>query len=735
MQRIAFSKLIGIYLLASSTLVMLGWYFHVSSLVNLIPDNVHPIAFNSAFLFFLSGVALIYPRLRSLLGLFITLFASITLSQNYFHFDMGLDKVFVAPWLPDQQSFSGRMAENSALAFVFAGLAMFLFSYKKSRLVAILLQVTIFTLLLLSISSLIAYLFQIENIYSVWYQKTRMSLHTAVDISLIGMALWSKWNKSKEFRLFYNNELDKKIIILSLITMISIILFTAFSLSIQPLSISGTKNNIMQFILLSLVIGITLFLIQLLQLVNKISRSQKNLSLQNDRSQTTHEQLSNTAYRDTLTGLINRRKLEEVINEALSIAQRKKTQFALLYLDLDHFKNINETASHEAGDELLKVVAKRLKNILRENDIIARIGGDKFAIMVTEVTGSTITIIANKILNTILAPIVIKGNEHYITLSIGISVYPDDGQDFQTLFKNASLALSRAKEQGRNNYQFSTHEMTTVAQEKITKQNALNQAFVKNEFYLEYQPYLNLQTGRVAGIETFIRWDHEKYGVASIDEIYNIAGDTGLIKLLNQWMLSVGCQKIKEWQDQGFAPLIFTFQLPLKYLKHVSLKDDILMTLQENNFAPRDLEISIKENYFNQESLITIKNIQSLKKVGVQLSIDHFGKTNSSLEYLKQFGIDKIKIDNSFIHQLPQNKSYCEIISAIIAIANKLAIKSFASGVETKEQFEWLTKEKCTEVQGDYFCPPQSAEATLKFLKDFTDKSISEETAGVTPDA
>lgn len=735
MQRIAFSKLIGILLIASSAIVMLGWYLHTSSLVNFLPGTINPMVFNSALLFLLSGVAIIYRKIRFILGALIALFAAATLSQNYFNYQLGIDNIFASAWLPDHFSLSGRMAENNALAFIFAGFAMMLFSYKKNRLGAILLQVSIFTVLILGISSIVGYLFNFENLY-IWYQKTSMSSQAALGISLLGLALWSIWSKGKEFENFYQNELDKKILILSLTVMISVILFTAFVLLLQPLSLVETKKNLLPFILLSLVIGMSLFFLQLLPLVKKISRSQKSLLIKNHRLQTSKEQLSRAAYRDTLTGLINRRKLEESVNEILSVAQRKKTHFALFFLDLDYFKNINDTAGHEAGDELLKVVAKRLKNILRENDIIARIGGDEFVIVIMDVTGSTIAIIANKILNTILAPIIIKGNEQYITLSIGISVYPDDGSDFTTLIKNADLALYRAKEQGRNNYQFCTHEMTTVAQEKIAKQNAINQAFVKNEFYLEYQPSLNLQTGRISNIEVFVRWQHEKYGSVSSDEIYALAVETGLIKLLNQWILNVGSQQVKEWQEAGFAPLMLSMQLPLKQFKYASLKDDILLTLQENNFATRDLEITIQEeNFNNQESTLTMKNIQNLKRLGIQVSIDNFGKGSSSLDYLKKFGIDKIKIDTGFINKLPQDTHALEIISAIIAMANKLAIKSFASGVNTKEQFDLLAKEKCTEIQGLYFCPPQSAEATLQFLKEFTDKSISEETADVRPDA
>jgi diguanylate cyclase (GGDEF)-like protein len=734
MQRIAFSKLIGLLLIASGGIVMLGWCLHVNSLVNFLPESINPMVFNAALLFFLSGIALIYRKIRFFLGVFIALFSAATLSQNYFNFQLGIDNIFATAWLPDQPVSSGRMAENNALAFIFAGLAMILFSYKKNRLGAILLQVSIFTVLILGISALLGYLFNFENLY-LWYQKTSMSFQAAIGITLLGLALWSIWSKGKEFREFYHNELDKKIVILSLTIMISVILFTVFALLLQPLSLVETKKNLLPFILLSLVIGMSLFFLQLVPLVKKISRSRKSLLIANHRLQTSKEQLSKAAYRDTLTGLINRRKLEESVNDILLVSQRKKTQFALFFLDLDHFKNTNDTAGHEAGDELLKVVAKRLKNILRENDVIARIGGDEFVIVITDVTGSTIAIIANKILNTILAPIIIKGLEHYITFSIGISVYPDDGTDFATLIKNADLALYRAKEQGRNNYQFCTHEMTTVAQEKIAKQSAINQAFVKNEFYLEYQPYLNLQTGRISGIDVFVRWQHEKYGLVTSDEIYAIAVETGLIKLLNQWILNVACQQVKEWQELGFAPLMLSVKFPLSQFKYVSLKEDILLTLQEANFAARDLELSIQEENFNQEAMITMKNIQNLKKLGMQVSIDNFGKGSSSLDYLKKVGIDKIKIDNSFISKLPHDSHALEIVSAIIAMANKLAVKSFASCVDTKEQFDLLVKEKCTELQGFYFCPPKTAEATLKFLKEFTDKSISEETAGAAPDA
>jgi len=430
------------------------------------------------------------------------------------------------------------------------------------------------------------------------------------------------------------------------------------------------------------------------------------------------EQLRHLAYHDALTGLYNRNSLERKAQEILTNASRHEHGFALIFLDLDRFKNINDTMGHDAGDSLLQIVAQRLKNKIRTTDIIARVGGDEFVLILSELNQvDKISNVIRNILAHLLQPISIKGHEIYVTTSIGISVYPYDGIDVQTLMKNADLALYRSKELGRNNFQFCTLEMTTKAQQKMARQNALVQAMARDEFVLYFQPKLNLATQAVSGVEALLRWHNPEYSNVNASEIIHLAEETGLIIPLNEWVFQSACLQVKAWHQAGMMPLSVSVNLSGKQFKQANFVENLLTMLDTLEFPSQYLELDITEGLIMEDPEYILPVLLSLKEKGISVAIDDFGTGYSSLDYLRRFSIDKIKIDRKFIQKLTIDPASTSVVSAIIAMSNKLGIKTVAEGVETKVQYEFLTQEKCTEIQGYYISPPADAETIFKFLK------------------
>ncbi len=430
------------------------------------------------------------------------------------------------------------------------------------------------------------------------------------------------------------------------------------------------------------------------------------------------ERLRHMAYHDPLTGLANRNKLEQSLNHIVAAARRHQQGFALLFLDLDRLKNINDTIGHDAGDLLLQIIAERLRNTVRTTDMVARLGGDEFVLLINDVKKTeSVAQIAQKILDNVLQVITIKGKELYITTSIGISIYPYDGQTIQALMKNADLALYRAKEHGRNNYQFYTVEMTSKAQEKLGLQNTLAQALVKNEFTLNYQPKMEIATRRITGIEALLRWKNKDYGLIMPDEIINLAEETGLIIPVSKWVLKTACHQLKKWHEMGFSALTVAINCSARQFKQGSFVDEILQVLSETGISSSSIEIEITESTIMQDPENTIRVLYELKDLGVQIAIDDFGTGYWSLSNLRRLSVDKIKIDKTFIHQVTADETSAAIVRAMIAMVNKLGIRSIAEGVETQEQFNFLANEGCTEIQGYYLTQPLAEELMTTFLQ------------------
>ena len=467
--------------------------------------------------------------------------------------------------------------------------------------------------------------------------------------------------------------------------------------------------------------GDVLWVVTILSLIRDINDNPlyfivqvQNITLQKK----AEERLRHMAYHDPLTSLANRNQLEQFITHILATARRHQQEFALMFLDMDRFKNINDTIGHEAGDMLLQVVAERLRGAVRTTDLVARLGGDEFVLVITDVKqAESVALIAQKILDSVLKVIVIKGQELYITTSIGISLYPHDGQNMQALMKNADLALYRAKEHGRNNYQFYTSEMTSHAQEKMSLQNALGHALVKNEFLLHYQPKMDIKTRTIIGVEAFLRWKNEAYGTITPGEIIALAEETGLIILVSEWVLKTACQQLKKWRSEGHLDLTIAVNCSARQFRQTSFADDILKIINEVGIPPELLEIEVTESTIMQDPENTLRILYALKDLGIKIAIDDFGTGYWSLANLRRLSVDRIKIDKTFIKQVTSDETSAIITRAIIAMANKLGIKSIAEGVENREQYDFLVKEGCTEVQGYYLTQPLSDEAMTRFLK------------------
>ena len=430
------------------------------------------------------------------------------------------------------------------------------------------------------------------------------------------------------------------------------------------------------------------------------------------------EQVRYMAYYDGLTGLPNRALFKEQLNYLISHAHRKKTNIVIMFLDLDRFKFINDTLGHAAGDELLKETAIRLKKIVREDDMVVRMGGDEFVLLFPEVSREeNISKLAQKVLNAFKDSFMINGHEIFISTSIGISLYPYDGEDLNQLIKNADTAMYRAKELGRDNYQFYTESMNARALERLEMENNLRRALEKEELYLAYQPRMDLKTKEVLGVEALIRWNHPSLGLVSPVDFIPIAEETGLILSIGEWVLLTACKQAKAWHDMGYHNLRISVNISAVQFQKQDLVEVIRKVLDVTKLKPHLLELEITENMIMKNTGRTVKMIQILKSMGVKISIDDFGTGFSSLSYIKEFNTDSLKIDKSFVKDIGKNTNGESIINAIISMAHSLEMIVVAEGVETEQQLEFLSSKNCNEVQGFLFSRPIRADEIVLFLE------------------
>lgn len=435
----------------------------------------------------------------------------------------------------------------------------------------------------------------------------------------------------------------------------------------------------------------------------------------------TQLQLEKLAFYDTLTGLANRRLFRNRLDHVISNLARDNSKLGLILIDLDHFKNVNDTLGHDSGDALLTIIAERLQECVRASDTVARLGGDEFAIILPS-TGSSLSIsqVAEKIIHTVKKTITLNETEIHITASLGIATAPNDGKDAQTLIKHADLALYRAKDQGRDNYNFFTAELNKELNQHLKMVNELRHAIHNNEFNLEYQPQVDLESHRLTGMETLLRWHPKGKSPIAPADFIPVAEETGLIIPIGRWVISEACKTIHKLQFNRCISkdVVITINLSVKQFRDEQLVSFLAEKICENNIQPENVEIELTETVLMENLDDVIATLHAIKALGVMISIDDFGTGYSSMSYLQRLPLDILKVDRTFVKEIPENKDDMEIATAVIAMAHSLGYKVVAEGVETIEQLNFLKQCDCDQGQGYYFSKPLPFEALLQYCHD-----------------
>jgi diguanylate cyclase (GGDEF)-like protein/PAS domain S-box-containing protein len=429
------------------------------------------------------------------------------------------------------------------------------------------------------------------------------------------------------------------------------------------------------------------------------------------------ERVRHLAHHDFLTDLPNRVLLNDRIAQAISHAERNRSQVAVLFLDLDRFKNVNDSLGHSVGDKLLQEVARRLRSCMRASDTVSRQGGDEFVILMPDVADpADIARGAQKILDAVASLYSIDGHELNTTPSIGISVYPNDGEDVDTLLKNADAAMYHAKESGRNNYQFFTQDMNTRALERLSLERSLRRAVEREELRLHYQPQYEVSTGRIVGVEALVRWQHPDFGLIPPGRFIHFAEDINLIRDLGKWVLHEACRQGCAWQAQGLPAVRMAVNISAIQFNDPDFPGTVLAALRATGLEARHLELELTETIIMQDVGRATNSLEQLKTLGLELAIDDFGTGYSSLSYLKRFPIDLLKIDQSFVRDITTDNDDAAITSAIIALTHNLGLRTIAEGVETTEQLKFLESRGCDEVQGFLFSRPLAPDECTDLL-------------------
>jgi diguanylate cyclase (GGDEF)-like protein/PAS domain S-box-containing protein len=431
------------------------------------------------------------------------------------------------------------------------------------------------------------------------------------------------------------------------------------------------------------------------------------------------EKVAYMAQFDALTGLPNRNLFQDRLVQAMALAKRNDWPMAVLFIDLDRFKLVNDTLGHSAGDKLLKEAAERLRTCIRGSDTVGRLGGDEFAAILSELSiPSDAGLVAQKFIDVLRRPFDLDGKETYVSASIGITVYPADSDSSEALIMNADAAMYRAKEQGRNNYQYFTRDMNERALQRVHMEAALRRALERKEFRLLYQPKADLATGKICGFEALLRWQHPQKGTVPPAEFIPVLEETGLIVPVGEWVLRTACAQIGSWGKSGLKVPPISVNLSARQFEQKNLSDAVHRVLSETKMDPSLIEFEITESLLMNDPEGAARTLRSLKESGVRLSMDDFGTGYSSLGYLKRFPIDTLKIDRSFVHDISTDADGATLTRAIIHLAQNLRLKVVAEGVETEEQLAFLRANGCDEMQGYLFAEPTDAEECARMLRE-----------------
>ena len=429
------------------------------------------------------------------------------------------------------------------------------------------------------------------------------------------------------------------------------------------------------------------------------------------------QRITQLAHYDHLTGLANRGLFYERLNCAVARCNRNDMAMALMFLDLDHFKSINDTLGHECGDSLLKTVATRIKKCIREIDTGVRLGGDEFAVLLEQIVSvEDVAAVAQRVLQLLAQPIIVNHHQLQITGSLGITIYPWDSANPQELLSHADAAMYRAKAQGGNNYQFYTAGMKTAGLDGSTLEVELSRALAKKEFLLHYQPQMNLATKQIIGMEALLRWHHPYQGLIGPNQFIPQAEENGMIIPIGEWVLRAASRQAKYWEKQGFAAPHVAVNLSARQIHQGNLPALIQDILKRTHLDPDNLKLELTETFLIHETDDTLQTLRELKAMGVHLYIDDFGAGYASLRYLKSFPVDGIKLDQSLIQQLPNSPNDAAIVKAIISLGKALGLQVIAEGVETQEQVDFLEEHGCDAMQGYWIAPPLPAHESAQHM-------------------
>jgi diguanylate cyclase (GGDEF)-like protein/PAS domain S-box-containing protein len=432
------------------------------------------------------------------------------------------------------------------------------------------------------------------------------------------------------------------------------------------------------------------------------------------------DRLKHLAHFDVLTGLSNRTYFNSRLAEEVSRCKRYDRRLVVMFLDLDNFKKINDSLGHDVGDLLLKEVSQRIGICLRDTDIVSRLGGDEFTVILTELAkDEDAALAAQRIIDAVSRPFILRQHEFYVTVSIGMAVYPLDGENGDTMVKNADTAMYYAKSQGRNNYQFYSAQMNAAHMERLTIESQLRKAVENREFVLFYQPQISIQTGHIIGAEALIRWIHPVKGMIPPMKFIPVAEETGLIIPISEWVIMTACEQNKRWKDEGFPPLTVAVNISMRHFMQPNLLDVIAEALQKTGLPSPCLELELTESIVMHNVDEVIRILQKFRETGVQSSIDDFGTGYSSLNYLKRLPINKLKIDQSFVRNITADQNDAMIVKTVIEMAHNLGLRVIAEGVETSDQVNFLRTLACDELQGYFFSKPLPAEEFIQLLEVF----------------
>jgi diguanylate cyclase (GGDEF)-like protein/PAS domain S-box-containing protein len=438
------------------------------------------------------------------------------------------------------------------------------------------------------------------------------------------------------------------------------------------------------------------------------------------------ERVQHLAYYDALTELPNRTLLLDRLAKALASARRRKDKVAILFFDLDRFKDINDSRGHAVGDLLLQEVAVRLKTWAREQDTVARVGGDEFLIVLTGIREvGDAAVAAKRLMDAMTAELVIQGHSLNVSCSLGISIFPEHGADGETLIKNADAAMYCAKGIGRNNVQFFTADMNAQAVERLTLENNLRLALEKKEFFLVYQPQMDIATGRIIGLEALLRWQHPKLGLVPPDRFIRIAENSGLIVPIGEWVLRTACSQARKWQDEALPAVSVAVNVSAVQFRQEGFCQLVRKVLDETGLAPQYLELELTESLLLANADMTFSVLEELTALGVTLAIDDFGTGYCNFTSLRQFGVSKLKIDRSFIRDVAVKPDEAAITTAIISMAKSLNLKVIAEGVEDEAQMSFLRAHQCDEIQGYYFSKPLAVDKVADKLRGYAPRTAT----------